>query len=657
MANEQQELLDLAARLQNGVSKPGTPEFVRDATRYKELRGMGIGNEPAAATPAAPAVAPAVPGPASSPPTAYDRAPPPPAATPPSDPYSRGNVAGRVGISALTAVPDMLAAAWNYGLTKKAIDAVSPFITGKIEPVTPTLPDTSQTIRHATGVADLPADAPTGQRLAEAGMSALIPIGPSFIRGLQAAPTVARAVTSTLGNIGRNVVAPTIGGEAGGAVGEYVGGKVGLPEQGRTIGSFVGGVGSQQGANRYGPRAGDYFFGSPGPNAPQIAATAARQGVTPTAGMLGDRPTQAAERNMQGQFGSAQPTIRARDASIEQIQDAGNRATQGFYGIPAPTPRTRDVVLAARNAPTPADASSAAQQTLVNKVGARSPVDVTPLLAEMQRVIRSTDPQTAGPIQARIDHLQEMMPRIRNSQGQLVPIPVVPYEQFKDWRTNLRAKTATLDGISGRFHDQIYDTATDAMRNTAQANGVHPDEFNVAQQITRNFHTGQALGEQMQGSLQQDKAANMRQFARWHERLPPEEQQRFGPQVADVARLADRIDYPTSTAGLGRAINATVTSPATLSALGGTIGHWLGSQVGLPPGFGAAVGAGIAPAASAARARTMQSDYMRGRMTNPPVQPQRTDRLSQIGDLIAAMNASSQAGQPRRGPRRDEGYR
>jgi hypothetical protein len=448
--------------IRNNQDKAGSPEYVKVTDAYRSLRAPQV------------------------------QAPP--------DPYSTGNTIGRLATGAGTSMVDLAGGAINAvaGLAERAGIAtptepntieVSPGVT---KTFTGRVPSLAEGVRSKLGIAELPPDASGVRRATEAGLTGLVTGGRSLLSGITSAPTAAAALTNTGRNVLTNAVLPTVGGEVGGAAGEKI---IGGPE-GRFIGSVVGGAGGSV-LPRAAVAATERYYGTQArPGADAIAAQAATEGITPTAGMLGNEKIQNAERAIAGRgtgfFNN--PVVDARERTLVQMRDRADQAaaTRGAQH-PQPTPGTiGEHVLdtAEQTAQTLRARSSAGQQALFDRVGESAPVDVGPVYSTLRAEIARTDPITARPMQQRLDALQQMMPRDRRT-GQVIVGQggeiAVPYGVFKDWRSGLGRQTQTLEAVPGGHLDQIYGSATDAMRQTAARHGVSPAEFDAVQGTTSSL--------------------------------------------------------------------------------------------------------------------------------------------------------------------------
>jgi hypothetical protein len=526
------------------------------------------------------------------------------------DPYSARSTVGRVATDIITGIPDLAIKIQNAGLNPFTLPArVADKLLGTEQPTTP-IPEIGPYVRSAIGVPDLPQDASTVRRLGEAAATMVGSVGTG-------APAASREIV-------RDVVKPMAGATVGGNVGGWVGG-----DTGSLLGSLIGGVGPSFAAQR----------GARGarPDATEIAEAAQRQSVTPTAGMVGDLTVQAQENALSGKRGSSGVISQARQTALEQMRAAAERGIEARQALPAATPETADIHNVATTARAQGtDVSSAAQQRLMDRVGPTRSVDVAPVIAEMERVRSTTDPGTYAPIDARVEYLRQMLPR--DPQGNVTG-STVDYQRFKDWRSGLGRRMNNLDPIPGRFSGGIYDAATGAMRDTATAAGVHPQEFALAQDITRNQMRANEIREvydRTLGNVDQT-AAGPRGFARWWNSLMPQEQAALaGPQnsvFADVARLSRAYNYPTGQTGLTRSLGGQLADLGDRAA-GAAVGSLL-STTGIPGAgqAGAAAGAmGISPVRNWMRARALEGRRASAMARGP--QPMTID------DLIGAMQAA-----------------
>lgn len=690
------DVTGLAQWIIGNQDKAGTPEYVSKADQYRQLRSAQKASSAPAAAPAAPA-APA------GPEQAYTDIGVPIGSSPnptPTDPYSAGNTARRVVTGAATGLPDIAIALGNAGV--RAGGGGGGFGMYGVEPGSvKEAPYLGPMVNKMLGGQELPKDASTTRQLLEGGASALIGGGANAVRSaIQAAPTVARSVIPAITTLSKTVAAPTVASHYGGQVGGWVGEKAGDRETGALLGSLLGGVGGGSASDV--PRAyTDWRYRGQGkPNAPEIAAQAARQGVPTTAGMLGNENIQMQERALANRPGAMAYINDRRTSAREAIASALDRiaAARGSTN-PTPTSGTigYDVTqVAGQGRDQLAAQSSRGQEQLQTRIGPRTDTDVSGILAAMESIRNRTDPGTAAPIDARTDTLRQMLPR--DPEGNVTSTNV-PYERVKDWRTNLRERSQNYDPVPGRYSGEIYDATTGAMRDAGTSQGVPPGFFDRVQGRTRaamgpggpheqldkvansepstafNFLRGgeqnpqrlrmlEATGNPMLDSVFGDYlrrlgnntigtagARGPANLATSIERMHPEALDVIGgrqaPDIRDVAGLARSFDYPTSQTGLGRTVGP-IAGGAARTITGSEIGSALGHASGIPYAseVGRIAGAYLQSPISNMRARIQQSGAARNALAGgarPQIAPT-------ISDLVTALNAAQASQQQQRGP-------
>lgn len=411
----------------------------------------------------------------------------------PADPYSTGSTIGRIATGVVGGIPDLAIKVQNAGLNPfDMAGAFADKVVKKFGGETPAptrIPEVTPLLRQATGTPELPADASAPRRFLEGAATVAATGGAQGVgRAIAAAPSAAGAILPAAGAAARNIVAPVVGSEVGGRVGEKIGG-----EKGAVLGSVLGGLAG----NVPSPvSAVERYYGRQArPDAAAIAATAERQGVTPTAGMLGNENIQDLEKSISGRGTSflSNPVVNARERALVQMREQADQAATSRGAVElSPTKGTigeNVLSTAEQTAQNLREQSSTAQQGMFDRVGHDAPVNVGPVYSTLRAEIARTDPITARPMQTRLDALEQMMPRDRTgqvviSQGGQVN---VPYGIFKDWRSGLGRNTQTLESVPAGHLDQIYGSATDAMREAAVSQGVHPAEFDATQGITRSL--------------------------------------------------------------------------------------------------------------------------------------------------------------------------
>ena len=386
-------------------------------------------------------------------------------------------------------IPDLAIKIQNAGLNP--FDMVGAGVDKLLGTTTPTakIPEITPLLRQATGTPELPEDASTARHFLEGAAQVA---GSGGARGvglaIQGAPTATAAILPAAGAVGRNIVAPIVGSTVGANVGEAIGG-----EKGQVIGSVVGGMaGNMPSPSGMVER---YYGRQARPDAANIAAAAERQGITPTAGMLGNERIQDLERSIAGRSTGPlpNPVVNARERTLVQMREAADRAAAARGGThPAPTAGTigeNVLSTAEQTAQNLRGQSSAVQGGLMGRIGPDAPVNVAGTYAALQEQIGRTSPDVATPMRARLSALEEMMPR--DQAGRVITGPNgeinIPYQRIKDWRSNLGRGTQTQEPVRAGHLDQIYGPITDAMRETAISQGVHPAEFDAAMGVTRSL--------------------------------------------------------------------------------------------------------------------------------------------------------------------------
>jgi hypothetical protein len=405
-----------------------------------------------------------------------------------NDPYSARSTIGRVATGIVGGIPDLAIKFQNAGLNP--LDYIGKGVDYVLGTETPTakLPEITPLLRQATGTPELPEDASTARGFLEgaaqvAGSGGARAVGTA----IQNAPTAAAAVLPAAQAAGRYVAAPVIGSTIGANVGEAIGG-----EKGQLIGSVIGGGLPSVKPSLMVER---YYGRHARPDAPNIAAAAERQGIEPTAGMLGNERIQDLERSIAGRSTGPlpNPVINARERTLVQMREAADQAaTARGAQHPSPTPGTigeNVLTTAEQTVEGLRGQSSAAQGGLLSRVGPDAPVNVAGTYAALQAEIARTSPDVAAPMNARLSALEQMMPR--DQAGRVITGPNgeinIPYERMKDWRGNLGKNTQTQQGISSGHLKQIYGPITDAMREAAVRRGVPAADFDAVMGVTREL--------------------------------------------------------------------------------------------------------------------------------------------------------------------------
>jgi hypothetical protein len=606
------------------------------------------------------------------------------------DPYGAASTTGRIVTGAATGIPDLAIALGNAGV--RAGGSGGGFGMYGVEPGSvKEAPYIGPMMNRTLGVSELPADASTTRRLLEGGGSALLGGGANAVRtAVTAAPTVARSVLPAIMALTRSTAAPTVASHYGGQAGSYIADKLGLdPQTGGLLGSLFGGtaVSAIPGAiDRYRHNA---YADMAHPDAPNIARAAAEEGVTPTAGMLGNDIIKQREKNFAGEPGASNYTSNLRRGVREDIGAVIDRAAAA-RGATNPTPSPGDIgydaaQVARVGAGNYQAEASRRQQDLMDLVGPRSGTDIQGVIDAMNRVAGTTDPLTRAPIQARVNALRGDLPR--DAQGNILSTEL-PYEVVKDARSGLRVAGEGYGAVAGRHAGTIENAMTDTMRNTAVGRGVSPDAWDRTQQ-----HYASTMGEggpheTLTGiSNVQDPMAAYN-FVRQGEQAPgnirtlqatglPEVNRVLGdymrmmanntintansrgpvrfadkwqgmaegagdaiagpqrPQMDNAAVLSRAYDYPPNQMGTSRMLGAKGNSTSN-SVLGPAALGWAAEH--MVPGAGAPVAAatkwGVMPVINNLRARALQSPTTLNALGGGAAPGGMT-----MADLVAALNA------------------
>lgn len=615
-----------------------------------------------------------------------------------SDPNSFANIGRRQLATKIGGIPDVGIGLWNAGA--RAVGSPE----SQADYLTPKLLENS-------GTAPMPADAPWWQQLGESGLSALLG------GGANAAGSVVAAARNTAATTGQAIpriattlraaaptVLPTLAGHYGGEGAGAIGDQLGLdPETTRLLGSLLSStaVSAAPAARSIVHRR---YEGRGAPDAAALAAEARNQGVTPTAGMLGNESILRREQALSGQGGSANVIQGARTAAREGIGAAADRsaAARGSTNA-APTEGTigYDVANIARQGVDAANArSSAGQQQLMTRIGPRADMDVGPVEQRILALRGETDPLTAAPLESRLTSLQTMIarnPANFDAEGNRIASNI-PYQQGKDFRTNLRESGEGYRPVTGHHADTVYDLTTDQMRGTATNQGVPAGYFDTVQgrtaaltgeggpvqtlepisnphqpmpaynfvrsgeqaptnlrvlEATGNPDVGRALGDYMRlisNNTINSPAGGARgpiNFAEHWTGMAPEARQAIaGPELRNVGeqvRLAQALNIPPSQNGLTRALGGQgegvgrmVMGQEMMGRAGGAVAGWPGEVAGRLAGI-----LGL-PAVRSVLANILEGPTVRRALTGAP------DRggIEQLGAALSATAAQQQQRDP-----------
>lgn len=567
--NDEQRIQAYETWLANNKDKAGTPEYVKVTGVLNQIKPPVDESEP--------------------------------------NPYGVYSTIGRIGTSAAAGVVDLAGAAVNKVADLQ--DAAAKTGVGQFLGFQDTggqrIPSLAAGIRSKIGVEELPEDAPTGRKVLET-------LGTAAVGG--AAGAAARAGTGAerlaaaqqfISSPIRNVALPTAGAyggaAAGGAVGEAVGG-----ETGRGVGELIGGVGGGMAPAAATPLAGriaQQYYGNKyaAPNAAEMAAAARAENTPTTFGMLANPQGKILERS----YIDTPAVTGQRGEAMAGIRGAAERMVEARGALPAPTPATADYVAAAQNAQ-PGARGAAAEQLLLDRIGANAPTNVLPVYRTWANQL-GTDATAAETVTPRLTPLFRTIPT--DAQGRQVvtfppaptspvpnlpppaygppsPVPVVrdlfnraemptAYSQVAGARSRLGQDLPNAPRLVGKVKDEIYGAMSDSMRQAAERRGVPAEAFDTAHAIYRNEARAGKLGDLVRSTIAEDKAPAFRQFADKVEAMDARTRDRLsgaaparGPQndvsaQLERTRLLSRgIDYPTSQGGLQRSMASVIAQRA-----------------------------------------------------------------------------------------------
>jgi hypothetical protein len=676
----------------NNQDKAGTPDFVTMTDELNKLTG-----------------------PASDPDQAYTDVGIPIGSSPnatPTDPYSAGNTTRRVVAGAATGLPDVAIAVGNAGVRASKSMPFNLGMAGVRPEDNQEAPYLGPKLNAVMGGQELPADASTKRRLLEGGGSALLGGGLSAVRAaIQNAPTLMRSIIPALTATNRAVVAPTVTSHYGGEYGGKFADSMGFDkETGALIGSLLGGSATAVPGVIQNARHASYA-GQGKPDAAAIAEASRRQGIDPTAGMLGNVDIQGRERALSGQIGAMDYINNRRQGAIDQMNTALDRITTERGAVthePTEASVGQAVTEASRNA---ADdlrlRSEADQQRLADMVGRDTPVPVQGVYEAGWDAMPSQSVPGRQALDFRLnDQLTPLLNRDVADGPPNMPL-AAPYEPFRNYRTDLGKSIDTAQGGRMPPTSQLYAPATEAMRGVAEQQGVPRQDFDNIQGRTRqveqtggdfewldklaNREPGSAFNYLEAGARNPDRLGMLEATQRPEvpgimgdylrmiqqstlgrngargpinfaesvsaPRMDPAALDVIaGPQVGDVrdvATAARAINYPTSQTGLTRSTGPTANRAAgviTGSEVGSGIGSAIGNLLGIE-GNGAATAGRIAGALGNIPIAAIRARLLEGPTAINALGGGAAPPVMSMGDLVAALNAAN-AGRQQGGPRR-----
>lgn len=140
------------------------------------------------------------------------------------------------------------------------------------------------------------------------------------------------------------------------------------------------------------------------------------------------------------------------------------------------------------------------EDALMSTIGPRTPIDVTNTRAAIEKMIPQVDPEMQGALKFELQQLDDMLVKnktvtqqpvtktssVLGADGQpittqgtqavesVTPTNTVPYEQFRNWRTNVGRRT-DQPSIKGGQSKQLYAAITKDLEGAADSAGVGDD--------------------------------------------------------------------------------------------------------------------------------------------------------------------------------------
>jgi hypothetical protein len=246
-------------------------------------------------------------------------------------------------------------------------------------------------------------------------------------------------------------------------------------------------------------------------------------------------------------------------------------------------------------------------------------------------------------VKPRLDAIQQMNP-VDPATG--ARIPYARYEQFKNWRSNLGKDLLDMPGMQAKYHGEVYDPATQAMRDTAVRAGVGGEAFDTAQEITKSQEASDRLAELMRTTLHKEKSKNAASFADKIDNLvakDPGELEKLGGNNVDALKelsiLARRYDYATVKGG-GAKVLAGQTNRFGPAGIAYGLTHMLTGS----PTLALGAGVGAAKVMPSLEGRLYESKWARDRIAQGPAAPgpRAPTGPNSFDRVLAALSAANQ---------------
>jgi hypothetical protein len=264
------------------------------------------------------------------------------------------------------------------------------------------------------------------------------------------------------------------------AAGSYVGGTIGnlvAGEPGQYVGSIAGG-GFPEIAGNLGLRTAKYFGG--GEQGPDVAAAGQRQGIQPTAGMVGNKALRWFEKALGSVPVVGGPVKTAQERVANQLQSGQQEVADRVYGgtgVPTGSTQTsigEDLLSGARQGQANIT-QKASDETAQNRadIGKNQPTNLRQVYQGAAQNQFSTDPGTYSGLKPYIDNLIDIAVQAQTPKFQAVngPMPAGygPFERVASARSAVGEALPAFTGLSKGMADDLYSRLTSTMRDAATA--------------------------------------------------------------------------------------------------------------------------------------------------------------------------------------------
>lgn len=384
------------------------------------------------------------------------------------------DIGTRTGIRVLSALPDLAATAGNFG----------GYEIGKFTglPYTPQ-PLPSQTVINALDIA-APKDQSSTAQTAENYLPLFTPSGWERIAE---SPTF----WSKVGTYGRQAAATNVDAYLGQKASDFV-----KTQGGDEVAQFLAQIaagGTRTAATRGAGNVMQSAYG--GENAPNVFDASKRLGFLPTFGMVASDEGKSAEKNIMATPIAGRGIENARTRNRQAIERGLDEATGEVAGGPGagpiggtsnPDEIGQPVITAAQDTQNQLIAANKARENALERnIGTRTSTEVSPVVAEMNRIMTSDEigPNIGRTIAPRAADVNESIARFNPNDPNAT---TMTYGAAKDIRGDLGKTTQTMDEVPGAHQDVLYGKFTSGMQDAAASKG-QAQEFTDANEAYRQM--------------------------------------------------------------------------------------------------------------------------------------------------------------------------